>query len=160
RRGPRVSFMLDDRSGRMEVTMFEEVYQRHRDIVVKDTLVQVEGSLRFDEFSDAWRLAAKQVTALEAVRAARARSLLLCWPSVPQEQLLECLHALLEVHRGGQCGVLLRYRCAVASGTLAFGAEWKIKPVRELLEQLESVLGAGNVRLRYSVESAASEAVG
>ncbi|HEY6451231.1 MAG TPA: DNA polymerase III subunit alpha, partial [Steroidobacteraceae bacterium] len=47
RRGPRVSFMLDDRSGRMEVTMFEEVYQRHRDIVVKDTLVQVEGSLRF-----------------------------------------------------------------------------------------------------------------
>src|SRR4029077_3990999 len=66
RRGARVSFMLDDRSGRMEVTMFEEVYQRYRDLVVKDALVQVEGGLRFDEFSDAWRLAAKQITALEA----------------------------------------------------------------------------------------------
>ena len=61
RRGPRVSFMLDDRSGRMEVTLFEEVYQRHRELIVKDALVQVEGALRFDEFSDAWRLAAKQV---------------------------------------------------------------------------------------------------
>ena len=43
RRGPRVSFMLDDRSGRIEVTLFEEVYQRYRDLIVKDALVQVEG---------------------------------------------------------------------------------------------------------------------
>ena len=44
RRGTRVSFMLDDRSGRMEVTMFEETYQRYRELVVKDALVQVEGA--------------------------------------------------------------------------------------------------------------------
>jgi DNA polymerase-3 subunit alpha len=160
RRGPRVSFMLDDRSGRMEVTMFEEVYQRHRDIVVKDTLVQVEGALRFDEFSDAWRLTAKQVVALEAVRERLARLLLLSWPRSPAPQLLERLHALLGQHRGGQCAVLLRYRCEQASGTLAFGGDWKIRPTRELLEQLESLLGAGGAQLRYTVETAATEAVG
>ena len=65
--------MLDDRSGRMEVTLFEEVYQRHRELVVKDALVQVEGTLRFDEFSDAWRLAAQQLQALDAVRERLAR---------------------------------------------------------------------------------------
>ena len=59
RRGPRVSFVLDDRSGRIEVTMSEEMYQRFRDLVVKDALVLVEGSLRFDEFSDAWRVQAR-----------------------------------------------------------------------------------------------------
>jgi DNA polymerase-3 subunit alpha len=160
RRGTRVSFMLDDRSGRMEVTMFEEVYQRHREIVVKDTLVQVEGALRFDEFSDAWRLAAKQVTALEAVRERLARSLVLCWPRTPHLQLMERLHALLGLHRGGQCAVLLRYRSEAASGTLAFGGDWKIRPSSELLEQLESLLGAGSVQLRYTVEIAATEAVG
>jgi DNA polymerase III subunit alpha len=160
RRGTRVSFMLDDRSGRMEVTMFEEVYQRHREIVVKDTLVQVEGALRFDEFSAAWRLAAKQVTALEAVRERLARSLVLCWPRTPHLQLMERLHALLGLHRGGQCAVLLRYRSEAASGTLAFGGDWKIRPSSELLEQLESLLGAGSVQLRYTVEIAATEAVG
>jgi DNA polymerase-3 subunit alpha len=160
RRGARVSFMLDDRSGRMEVTLFEEVYQRHRDLIVKDALVQVEGGLRFDEFSDAWRLSAKQITALEAVRERLARTLLLCWPPIAQPQLLERLQALLAAHRGGQCAVLLRYRCPAASGTLALGAEWKVRPSRELLEQLDQLLGPDAVQLRYTVETAATEAVG
>ena len=160
RRGPRVSFMLDDRSGRMEVTLFEEVYQRYRELIVKDALVQVEGALRFDEFSDAWRLAGKQITALEAVRERLARTLLLCWPQVPQPQLLERLQALLAAHRGGQCAVLLRYCCPAASGTLALGADWKVRATRELLEQLESLLGSDAAQLRYTVETAASEAVG
>ncbi len=160
RRGSRVSFVLDDRSGRMEVTLFEEVYQRHREIVVKDTLVQVEGLLRFDEFSDAWRLAAKQVTALEAVRERLARSLLLSWPRTALPGLIEALYALLARHRGGQCAVLLRYGCEAAVGTLAFGPDWKIRPTRELLEQLESLLGAGHAQLRYALETAATEAVG
>jgi DNA polymerase-3 subunit alpha len=160
RRGPRVSFMLDDRSGRMEVTMFEEVYQRFRDLVVKDALVQVEGGLRFDEFSDAWRLAAKQITALEAVRERLARTLLLCWPAAPGPGLLERLQALLVAHRGGQCAVMLRYRCPGASGTLLFGPEWKVRPARDLLEQLEGLLGTDTVQLRYTAEPAASEAVG
>ena len=148
RRGPRVSFMLDDRSGRMEVTMFEEVYQRYRDLVVKDALVQVEGSLRFDEFSDAWRLAARQITALEAVRERLARTLLLRWPRAADSRLPDRLQALLAAHRGGQCAVMLRYRCPAASGNLIFGAEWKVRPTRDLIEQLEALLGTGTVQLR------------
>ena len=160
RRGPRVSFMLDDRSGRMEVTLFDEIYQRYRDIVVKDALVQVEGALRFDEFSDAWRLAAKQVTALEVVRERLARSLLLRWPSAPRQPRLERLQTLLEQYRGGQCAVLLRYQCRAASGMLALGAEWRIRPTTALLEQLEALLGEGSVQLRYTLETAVTEAVG
>jgi DNA polymerase-3 subunit alpha len=165
RRGPRVNFVLDDRSARMEVTLFEEVFQRHRDIIVKDALVQVEGALRFDEFSDAWRLAAKQVSALEAVRERLARSLLVRWPralaALPTaSSSLARLHELLAPYRGGQCAVLLRYRCQAASGVLSFGAEWKVRPAAALLERLEELLGPGSVQLRYTVASAASEAVG
>jgi DNA polymerase-3 subunit alpha len=160
RRGPRVSFMLDDRSGRIEVTLFEEIYQRYRDLIVKDALIQVEGGLRFDEFSDAWRLSAKQVTALAVARERLARSLLLSWPRSPPPQLGERLESLLAPHRGGHCAVLLRYRCATASGTLAFGGDWKVRATAELIERLEGLLGEGAVRLRYTVETAATEAVG
>jgi DNA polymerase-3 subunit alpha len=154
RRGPRVSFMLDDRSGRMEVTMFEEVYQRHRELVVKDALVQVEGTLRFDEFSDAWRLAARQLQSLDTVRERLARHLLITWPQGANAQaLVPQLEALLRQARDGQCSVLLRYRCRQANGTLSFGEDWKVRPSRALLEQLEHLLGAGAARLSYSLEA-------
>jgi DNA polymerase-3 subunit alpha len=156
RRGTRVSFMLDDRSGRIEVSMFEEVYQRHRDLVVKDGLVQVEGGLRFDEFSDAWRLSAKQVASLPAVRERLARSLLLTWPATADARLLERLETLLRAQRGGQCEVMLRYRGAGASGTLSCAAEWKVRPSGSLIEQLEELLGPGTVRLRYALAAPAA----
>ena len=43
KRGPRTILRLDDRTGRLEVTLFEEVFQKYRDLVVKDALVLVEG---------------------------------------------------------------------------------------------------------------------
>ncbi|HEX9138370.1 MAG TPA: DNA polymerase III subunit alpha, partial [Steroidobacteraceae bacterium] len=49
RRGMRTSFVLDDRSGRIEVTLNDEVLQRCRELIVKDALVHVEGALRFDD---------------------------------------------------------------------------------------------------------------
>ncbi len=156
RRGPRVSFMLDDRSGRMEVTMFEDVYQRYRDLIVKDALVQVEGALRFDEFSDAWRLAARQVLSLDAVRERLARQLIVAWPEAPDAAALSQLEGLLRAACGGQCAVLLRLRCRDAVGTLSFGEDWKVRPTRELLEQLEHLVGAGRVRLAYSPEGLSS----
>ena len=156
RRGPRVSFMLDDRSGRIEVSMFEEVYQRHRGLVVKDALLQVEGGLRFDEFSDAWRLSAKQIASLPAVRERLARSLLLTWPASADAKLLERLEELLRAQRGGQCAVMLRYRGASACGTLSCAEEWKVRASAELIEQLEELLGAGAVRLGYALAAPAA----
>ena len=153
RRGARVSFMLDDRSGRMEVTLYEEVYQRCRDLIVKDTLVQVEGSLRFDEFSDAWRLSGKQIVALATVREQLAQALVLMWsePADANARLAQLikLEALLRGARGGHCTVMLRYRGRLASGTLSCADDWKVRPSDELLEQLQGLLGAGAVRLSY-----------
>jgi DNA polymerase-3 subunit alpha len=159
RRGPRVSFMLDDRSGRMEVTMFEEVYQRHRELIVKDALVQVEGALRFDEFSDAWRVGARALQSLDTVRERLARHLLITWPEVADAgKLVARLEALLREARDGQCSVLLRYRSREANGTLSFGEDWKVRPSRELMERLEHLLGAGTARLSYSLEAQSGSA--
>ncbi len=83
KRGPRTILSLDDRTGRVEVTLFEDVFQRYRDLVAKDALVLVEGSLRFDEFSDAWRLSAKKITELDKVREQQARRVVLNWVGPP-----------------------------------------------------------------------------
>ena len=77
KRGPRVILTLDDRTGRIEAMLFEETYHKHRDLISKDALVLVEGLLRFDEFSDAWRLAARRITELDKVREQEARRLII-----------------------------------------------------------------------------------
>ena len=59
RRPNRVTLILDDRSARLEVSLYEETFQQFRDIIVKDAILIVEGTLRFDDFIEAWRLQAK-----------------------------------------------------------------------------------------------------
>ncbi len=59
KRGPRVILTLDDRTGRIEAMLFEDTFQKYRELIAKDALVLVDGTLRFDEFSDAWRLSAR-----------------------------------------------------------------------------------------------------
>jgi DNA polymerase-3 subunit alpha len=150
RRGMRVSCMLDDRSGRMEITFSDEVYQRHRELIAKDAIVLVEGGLRFDEYGNAWRVAARSVQLLDAVRERQARTLVLDWPAGADAAAQARLALLLGAWRGGHCAVALRYSAAEASGTLLLGAEWKVRPALQLLEDLESLCGAGSVRLSYA----------
>jgi DNA polymerase-3 subunit alpha len=159
RRGTRVSIVLDDRSGRIEVTFSEEVFQRCRELVVKDALLQVEGQLRFDDFSDAWRIAARQVQSLDVLRERQARQLILQWPRGADDvRLLARLAELLAAQRGGECGVCVRYPGERASGVLLFGPGWKVRPTRALLDELEALFGRDGVRLAYGAPGGASAA--
>jgi DNA polymerase-3 subunit alpha len=148
KRGSRTSLVLDDRSGRLEVTMFEDVFQQHRDLIAKDALVLVEGSLRFDEFIDSWRLAARRITELDKMREQHARRLVLRWSGKGNTSITR-LADILTPWRGGQCQVTIEYVGDRAKAALNLGTEWTVRPSRELLEQLESLVGRGGYQLRY-----------
>ena len=68
RRPNRVTLILDDRSARLEVSLFEETFQQYRDIIVKDAILIVDGMLRFDDFIEAWRLQAKTLMDIDRAR--------------------------------------------------------------------------------------------
>ena len=80
RRPNRVTLILDDRSARLEVSLYEEIFQQFRDIIVKDAILIVEGTLRFDDFIEAWRLQAKNLMDIDRARERFARRLWLRWP--------------------------------------------------------------------------------
>jgi DNA polymerase-3 subunit alpha len=152
KRGPRTILSLDDRTGRLEVTLFEDVFQRHRDLVAKDALVLVEGSLRFDEFSDSWRLSARKLTELDKVREQQARRIVLKLQSRPDcLALLGRLAEVLGRWRPGPCPVTVEYRGSGACGALTLGPEWTVRASRELLESLEGLVGRGGVQVVYGV---------
>jgi DNA polymerase-3 subunit alpha len=152
KRGPRVSLLLDDRSGRIEVTLFDEVYQQFRELATKDALLVVEGTLRFDEFVDAWRLAARRLVDLHRAREQAARRLVLRWrtgDARADAAFPGRLARWLTPFRGGQCAVSIEYTGATARGALHFGEDWLVRPTRELMEQLETALGRDGARLLY-----------
>jgi DNA polymerase-3 subunit alpha len=149
KRGPRVILSLDDWTGRLEVTLFEDVFQRHRDLVAKDALVLIEGALRFDEFSGAWRLSARRITELDKVREQQARRVVLKWPLRPDGSLLDRLAETLRPWRSGPCPITVEYTSARASGALTLGPEWTVRASRELLDKLEALVGHGGVEIIY-----------
>jgi DNA polymerase III subunit alpha len=149
KRGPRVILTLDDRTGRIEAMLFEETYQKHRDLIAKDALVLVEGLLRFDEFSDAWRLSARRISELEEVLSRCAQRLVIRCTHADVPALCERLAAILTPWRPGPCPITIEYAGLDACGALTLGGEWTVRASRELLEQLEGLVGRGALQVVY-----------
>jgi len=155
KRGGRTSFVLDDRSGRLEVAMFDDVFQQYRAVVTRDAIVVVEGGLRWDEFIDDWRLQAKKVMDVDQAREQYARNLVLRWPAGRGRngdagRLIAALENALKPSQGGRCKVAVRYATGDAAAILQFGEQWKVRPSRELIERLGSLVGRDAVDLYYA----------
>jgi len=156
KRGPRVILTLDDSTGRLEITLFEDVYQKYRDIATKDALVLVEGMLRFDDFSDGWRLAARSIVDLGKMSEQQARHIVLTWPQDRHDTaaLQGRLAELLAAYRPGPCAIMIEYSGSAARGALRLGPEWGVRATSQLRESLEELLGRGSVDVRYASRSA------
>jgi len=152
KRNGRTSFVLDDRTGRIEITLFDEQAQQYRELLVRDALLLVEGNLRFDDFSNAWRVAGKRITQLDSLREKQARRLVLHWPDsarAQSQQFVTRLQAALSGSRPGPCEVLVRYRGEAGRCLLALGADWAIRPTPALMDELELLVGREGLQLLY-----------
>ena len=151
KRGNRVSVVLDDDTGRMEIGFFSEAFDQFRHLLVKDEIVVVSGALRYDDFIGGWTVNAKNVLDIDRVIESRAKSMVLSLaPNGQGEQLLVRLHDLLLPFREGSCDVSVRYIGDSASARLSLGPEWAVRPSRELRDKLVELLGNDNVRLLYA----------
>jgi len=151
KRGNRVTVVLDDDSGRLEVSLFSEAFQEFRHLLSKDEIVVVSGALRYDEFVGGWQVNAKNVWHIDRVIEKRAKSMILSLaPNGQGQRLLTRLHDLLLPYREGNCDVAVQYTGSVATARLCLGAEWSVRPSRELRDKLTDLLGQNSVHLLYA----------
>jgi DNA polymerase-3 subunit alpha len=157
KRGNRTTLMLDDRSARLEVSMFEEMFQQYRTLIAKDQIVVVEGNLRFDDFIEDWRLNAKRLVDIEQAREKLARRLDIRWPEGATngsgKTFIASLQQVLKDYRRGQCVVAVHYRSTDARAAVTLPEEWSVRPTRELLEKLEQLVGRDGVKLVFSARA-------
>jgi DNA polymerase-3 subunit alpha len=154
RRGNRVMLLLDDRSGRIEVTLFEELYNSLRNIVAKDAILVVDGSLRYDDFTERWRVTAERVVDLDQAREQYARRIDVSWTAPdagsPADFVAELKATLAGYRKADGCRVDVCYRSSSAKARLTLGDAWRVRPARELLDRLRELAGMDGVRLIYA----------
>jgi DNA polymerase-3 subunit alpha len=150
RRPNRVTLILDDRSARLEVSLYEETFQQFRDIIVKDAILIVEGTLRFDDFIEAWRLQAKSVMDIDRARERFARRLWLRWPAeLDGPAGMSRFEELLKPYLKGPCAVGIAVNRAEYSGRLHLADSWSVRPSRDLLDKLSALVGRDGWYLVY-----------
>ena len=154
--GKRMGFAtLDDRTGRLEVAVFSEAFDRFREYLVKDTLLVAEGNLSWDDFAGQLRLSAEKLMSMDQARVAFAKRVML-WRSAEKvregasPEWVEKLQQLLGPFRGGHCPVIIEYQAQSSQSLVQLGEQWQIRPEETLLIQLKAFLGEECVALQYS----------
>ena len=145
---------LDDRSARIETSVFGETFLANRAKLHKDALVVVEGVVQADDFRGK-RLRADAVYTIVEARARFASRLeITLGDDGVGGDFGGRLQSVLEPHRaaepnGADCPVAVAYRCGDASGRVRLGERWRVMPSDDLLQGLRSAFGAKRVRVVY-----------
>ncbi len=140
---------LDDRSARIEATVFADVYNENREMLVKDSIVIVEGTVGHDEYSGGLSIRSSSISSLLQARQSRASELTIeLREELVNEQLAAQLENLLG-HARGSCRVAFWYNQGENRARIRLGENWLVSPSDELIEQLRDVCGNQSVCLNY-----------
>lgn len=150
KKGDKMGFItLDDRSARIEASLFAEAFHSAQSLLQTDAMVVVEGEVSNDDFSGGLRLRAKRVMSIEDARTNLAESLRV---TVRAEALkgdrLRWLGDLCKRHRGA-CPITVDYTGQDARALLQLGEAWRIDPADSLIQALRDQFGRENVFLQY-----------
>ena len=150
-RGRMGSLLLDDRSGRIEATLFGETYESYRELLAADQILVVSGSLNFDEYRGGLSIRAAQLLTFEQARGhyAGQLGLKLSLDDANPCSFRQQLQQTLDPFRGGATAIRLHYRRAGAEAEILLGPAWRVNPTDELLRRLGHLVGPENVVVVY-----------
>ncbi len=155
RRGRMAVLSLDDRTARLEATLFADVYEKYRHLLGKDTVLVFQGQLGPDEYSGGWRVSVEQVYSVDQARERYARRLVI---RMAEENggngFVRSLADALTPFREGHCPVWVHYRRQDAEAQMPLGQEWRVRPTDELLARLRGLTGPSGVWLDYGESGA------
>lgn len=173
RRGDTLAFVtLDDRSGRLEVSLPSREYEQYRERLHAETILLVECTVSIDDYSGGLRGRASRIMNLQEARQRHASNLQLAVDAHTMGQNLGArLEALLSPHRMPRgngaagngnaasadtedppptgCPVVINYRRENLQGSVTLGDDWAVRLDEELLQVLRREFGRQAVQLEY-----------
>lgn len=174
KRGGKIAFVsMDDRSGRIEVTLFPELFEKYAALLQKDAILVMEGEVSHDDYTGNLKLTANKVSSLVEAREHYASDIRiqmhhaqlpknyemvlknilqahLADPPIigPDGLVIKKVASTDETEKQG-CDIVADYEGVEAKALIKLGQEWRVKPAEQLLQALREEFGAGSVSLSY-----------
>lgn len=142
---------IDDRSGRLDLTLFGEALEQFADKLQRDSVIIVTGQVSFDDFSQGLRMSVRDLMTLDDARSRYAKSLAI---SLEEKQItpsfIKQLKGILEPAIGGSLPINIYYLGSQGRALLKMGVQWSITPTDEVLYRLTEMLGENAVELEFA----------
>jgi DNA polymerase-3 subunit alpha len=151
RRGRMMVVMLDDATAQVEITVFNELFEKHREKLKEDALLVVAGKVQNDDFSGGLRVTAEELLDLDALRARYAARLRIAMNGNSDAKRLQQMLAPYRASGNGGCLVVVSYQNAKAACDVALGDTWRVRPDNKLLDDLGAWLAPENVQVVYGI---------
>jgi len=148
KRGKMAIVLLDDATSPLEVVVFSETFDAHRDWIREDELLIVEGKVSEDAYSGGLRVTADKVYDLAHARNRFAKQLRLSCNGQSNSVKLKEILAPYRTEEGG-CPVTIAYHNGKAACEVSLGGDWQVQLHEHLIETLGQWLEPAGVQVRY-----------
>ncbi len=149
RRGSRMGIVtLDDSSGRLDVTLFQELLEKYEYLLEKDEVLVFSGQLTLDDYNQSHKMIAKEVLTVEQARERFFNRLRLRIPQgICNADFIQWLQTTISPDTPGNCMVVVDYVRPDASVSANFDQRWNVTLSDRLITALKTRLGKENVQL-------------
>jgi len=150
-----VTGVLDDRTARVEVVLYEDVFAQYSSVLVKDKVCVVVGSVSYDDFNAAYSINASAIYTMTQARENFSRGLQIkidrgkANGSWSDSQVTQQLSEVLHTYREGNCPVNIEYNSGADISQFVLGEEWNVVPSDDLLIRLDKVFGHEQIEMMY-----------
>jgi len=153
RRGRMGVILLDDGNARVELTVFNELFEQHRHWLKEDQLLIAEGKVAHDDFSGSLRISADKLYDLQSARSRFAKAIRL---TCNGESSGGRLRELLAPYCSGSCPVSVVYCSRGVTCEIDLGDAWRVNLQDDLIRSLADWLKPENVKIVYRAAHAAA----
>ncbi|MFT7235575.1 MAG: DNA polymerase-3 subunit alpha [Methylophagaceae bacterium] len=151
KKGGRMAFItLDDRTARLEVRVFSEVYEQYQALLQPDKLVVIQGKIGQDNFTGGLAATAELVYDVARAREMCGKSLVVSVNNLSEDQAwIAFLKTAIMPFKDGLIPVEVDYQNQEARTLISLGSDWKVRPEDALLADLEASPFVTAVKMKY-----------
>lgn len=149
--GGRMAFItLDDRTARLEVRVFSDVYEQYKSLLQPDKLVVIQGKIGQDNFTGGLAATAELVYDVARAREMCGKALVVSVNNLSDDQAwIAFLKTAIMPFKDGLIPVEVDYQNQEARTLISLGADWKVRPEDALLAGLEASPFVTAVKMKY-----------
>ncbi|MBA6254659.1 MULTISPECIES: DNA polymerase III subunit alpha [unclassified Colwellia] len=141
---------LDDKSARMDIRLFPDDYDKFAELLISDAILVCSGQVSFDEYSGGITMTARDIMTVADARENYVTSVdINVNKTKAGEGFIDKFTDVLTPYKDGTCPVRLFYQRDEAKAMLELGVQWRVTPADPLLHALKTLLGDGDVTLRF-----------